>query len=424
MIEEKPPCWLKKRNYLHFDRPISELSIINYVSLPKNIASHAFYPFISYKAISYKIRKTDTGIEKVFKDRPIAYASHIDSHIYSYYNYMLSHKYEDLLTKTDAKDSVLAFRKLDKCNIDFAFSAFQSIKKQQDCVAIALDIKGFFENLDHEILKKSWSSLLELDKLPDDHFAVFKSLTKYASVDKLKIYSTLGMSINNPKYNDFRICTSKDFREKIRPLNLVYVNNKGKGIPQGSPISALLSNIYMFDFDSWLFNIVKRVDGSYFRYCDDIMVIVPLEKEGDILSKIKNKIAFLKIEINDKKTEIRRFYVKDGSHTTDKPLQYLGFTFDGSKVILRSSSLSRFSMKMKGGVKLAKSTMRKRNVMRVTQGLEERPLFKKKLYGMYSYRGGRNFLSYGYRAAKTMDSNAIKSQLKPWWSRLQQEIKK
>ena len=55
---------------------------------------------------------------------------------------------------------------------------------------------------------------------------------------------------------------------------------------------------------------------------------------------------------------------------------------------------------------------------------EQDQLYKRKLHSLYSYRGKRNFLSYGYRAAKIMNSKSIKKQLKPLWQRFQDEILK
>ena len=42
---------------------------------------------------------------------------------------------------------------LGKNNIEFANNAFEEIKRRKHCVAIALDISGFFDNLDHQRLK-------------------------------------------------------------------------------------------------------------------------------------------------------------------------------------------------------------------------------------------------------------------------------
>ncbi|TOH44391.1 hypothetical protein CGI79_25115, partial [Vibrio parahaemolyticus] len=54
-----------------------------------------------------------------------------------------------------------------------------------------------------------------------------------------------------------------------------------------------------------------------------------------------------------------------------KPLQYLGFLFDGHSIFLRSTALARYSEKMKGGVKLAKKTMEKENRIRKSKGEPE-----------------------------------------------------
>ncbi|WP_243879901.1 hypothetical protein [Shewanella algae] len=103
-------------------------------------------------------------------------------------------------------------------------------------------------------------------------------------------------------------------------------------------------------------------------------------------------------------------------------LQYLGFMFDGENAYIRSSSLARYSEKMKRGVRLAKKTMRKYNVIRVSKGLPEKEVFKRKLYSRYTHLGGRNFITYGLRAANKMQSKTIKRQLKPLWRRFHEEL--
>ncbi len=71
----------------------------------------------------------------------------------------------------------------------------------------------------------------------------------------------------------------------------LFINNKGqKGIPQGSPISALLSNIYMLEFDVLVKEKIMECKGSYFRYCDDILCIIPNEYEEFILDYITGEI--------------------------------------------------------------------------------------------------------------------------------------
>jgi len=391
---------------------------------PKRVATHAFYPLLNYSVDSIKIKKDKLTkiIEPQKKKRPISYSSHIDSHIYSYYANKLSNLYEAKLAELNLEDSILAFRSLGKSNIEFAFEAFESIKNYGACGVVALDLTKFFDTLDHNILKKQWADLLNEKYLPEDHYNLFRSISKFSTVDKLKLYETLGISPHNPKCKRTRICEPKEFREVVRNGGLISVNNGNKGIPQGSPISALLSNIYMLKFDLAMKNYVGDFGGFYFRYCDDMLIIVPIEIRDKVAAFVRTHIKELKVDINPTKTEIRTFTKSNGSLVSDKPLQYLGFLFNGENIYLRSASLARYSERMKRGVSFAKATMRKRNKSRINRGEPVKPLYKKDLFDKYSHLGSRNFITYGLRAARIMKSKTIKKQLKPLWKKLQSEI--
>ena len=102
--------------------------------------------------------------------------------------------------------------------------------------------------------------------------------------------------------------------------------------------------------------------------------------------------------------------------------KYLGFIFDGQKILLRSAALARFSARMKKAVRVGKASMRKLNLVRAKRGEAPQKMYRKKLYEKFSYIGKRNFISYGLRAAEIMDSDAIRKQLKPFWPRLLKEI--
>jgi len=426
MPRKKHP-WYRSRGYLHFDSPVGYVQAKNLVSCQKSVASHSFYPLITYQITTSKIKRCkESGVLiKKEKERPIAFASHLDSHIYSYYSLLLGHLYELAIAKRGIDKSVLAFRALDKSNIDFAADAFERIRQKGNCSAVALDVSGFFDNLNHDYLKRAWRELLGIERLPDDHFAVFKSLTQFSLVDREKLYETIGLSKNNKKKGIFRICTPEEFRSKVRGGGLVQTNKLTKGIPQGTPISALLSNIYMIDFDFLMCKTMNSLGGDYFRYCDDMLFIVPTEERNKIAGFVKQNVQNIHIDINTDKTEIRTFSVDSfGNQTSDKPLQYLGFTFDGQRTLLRSASLARYSDRMKRGVRFAKATMRKRNKCKAIRGEAPTALYTRKLYARYTHLGKCNFLRYGYRAAKIMNSPAIRRQLKPFWARFQQELEK
>ncbi|MDN3554393.1 antiviral reverse transcriptase Drt2 [Halomonas maura] len=425
-MRREDACWFRKRNYLHFDSPIGFAKAEQLVTNPQKVSQHSFYPLISYSIDSVKISKDKAtkNIQKKPKKRPISYPSHKDGHIYSYYSKIIAQRYEEEIKKAQISESVLAFRQLGKSNIDFAKEAFDTIKRMGDCSVVALDITAFFDTLDHKILKEKWSKTLGINSLPEDHYSIYKSITKFSIVSKERLYEELGISKNNPKKNRHRLCSPSEFREKVRKKVLVKTNKTGKGIPQGTPISALLSNIYMIDFDTLMQEAVSEQGGKYFRYCDDMLFITPVQCRDEVAGFVQSEINKLELSIQPTKTERRTFITTPTGQQSDKPLQYLGFTFDGERILIRSSSLSRYSRKVKGGVKLAKSTMKKRNKERIDKGMPEESIYKKKLYERYSHLGKTNFITYGHRAASKMNSIHIRRQLKPLWKRLQEEIEK
>ncbi|WP_150300637.1 antiviral reverse transcriptase Drt2 [Pseudomonas profundi] len=417
--------WYKSRSYLHFDRPINQAAAREIVSNCKTVAQHAFYPFIRYVAKTQKVffdKSVGRVVRKDPKERPISYAAHVDSHIYSYYCERLNQAYEAHLAKATFSSAVLAFRSLGKSNIEFARDAFLDITARESCCVIAIDIKGFFDNLDHAHLKTAWQTLLGSSRLPEDHYAVYRSLTKYSFVYREKVYDILGLSKNNPKQGRKRICEPHEFRDMVRDGGLIETNKVKKGIPQGSPISALLSNVYMMGFDGQIHGYAQSCGGAYYRYCDDVLLIVPLAKEIEAKILIEQRVNAIGLEIQEAKTETCKFTRSAKGLSTDRPLQYLGFVFDGTNIHLRSSSLARYQDRVNKGVRLAGKRMDKVNAKRTARGQSPRPMFLKKLYKRYSYLGRRNFISYGYRAAKTMNSSSIKKQLKPHWERLRERI--
>jgi RNA-directed DNA polymerase len=417
--------WFRVRRYLHFDRPLSLEGVKSIVESPQRVAAHGFYPFICYELQSEKIKKCKaTGtLERKIKTRPIAYAAHLDSHIYSYYSHILSDAYENKLIALGIQECVLAFRSLGKSNIEFAKEAFDCVKSARSCVVIALDIKGFFDSLDHRILKSMWKLVLDSSQLPRDHYNVYKSVCRFGRVNRVDLYERFGISPHNPKFNRNRICRPEEFRARVSGAGLIQSNPfPGAGIPQGTPISAMLSNIYMLQFDVGMNEYAKSCSGRYMRYCDDILLILPQDKRDEALDIARLQISKLSLQVQDEKTEIRVFDEIRGKLRSAKPLQYLGFLFDGERTYLRSASLARYSERMGRGVALAKATRDKYNQKRIERGDSQRALYKKKIYKRYAYLGRRNFVSYGYRAARIFEGNAIRKQLRPLWGRLKRRL--
>jgi RNA-directed DNA polymerase len=418
--------WFKPRHYLHFDRPVGVKAAVMYVSDPNKVAEHSFYPFIRNTTVSRKIKYHSVlrVFEVLEKLRPISYAAHMDSNIYAYYSSLLSLKYEEKLRAYGLHTSVLAFRSLDgQSNIHHANNAFQEIKARKECSVLCFDIEKFFDRLNHSILKRVWQEIIDEVKLPDDHYAVFKAITKYSCVSRVEAFKALGISIHNPTVVDKRLCSAKEFRTLIRNNKLVAPNSDRYGIPQGSPISAILSNMYMLSFDRAILHHLSTTESVYYRYCDDIMIICPLGAEDDIEEFVGEEIKKISLNIQDKKTDIQQFIFDSfGKLRARKPIQYLGFMFDGERTFIRPASLTRYYKKMKVRVGLAKKAKDRVNVLRRSRGEADKDLFLRAIYKGYTHLGRRNFITYGYRAAKIMNSKTIRQQLRGHWRKVCQEI--
>lgn len=424
------PIFFKERqkSYLHFDYPLSSEKIFTYVTNPNNIKRHAFYPFIHFELSSRKIKKIGYRIvngkkqiileKQPAKIRPIRYSAHIDGHIYAYYACLLSPYYENLLETRKIHESVLAFRKLPNSpnNINFAKMVFDEVKKRQNCSVICLDIKSFFDELDHELLKKAWKNVLNIDELPDDHYKVFKSITKYSYVQKKPVYENLNLSINHHHKDLKRLCSSRDFREKIRNEKIIIKNPLNKGIPQGSAISAFLSNIYMMDFDEKMKDKADRLGAKYYRYCDDILVICDRENQTDFLMTSQILIKKLNLILQEKKTKIAEF--KNGIRISKDELQYLGFTYDGKKILLRDTGLAKYSHKVAKAIRMSNKHILKLNLSRIRRSLEPLKPHKKHIYRRFSFVGQRNYISYALKASRIMNEPAIKKQVQPHWKKI------
>lgn len=421
---ELDSSWHKKRNYLHFDQPLSFDKASSLVTSPDKVARHAFFPSISFPIVTSKFKRNkESGkLEKTFKTREITYFSHVDSYIYAYYTQILSVYYENRLCDLNLEDNVLAFRRLGKSNIHFALTAFEEIGRRECSAAIAQDVSNFFGTIDHLQLKKAWCNLLKTKNLPNDHYNIFKSITKYSYIDKLLLLNLLNIPLHNQRNGRHKICSINDFRNIVRSSGLIN-KNIGAGIPQGSPISALLSNIYLLDFDYIINEKIKKLGGKYFRYCDDILCIVHTKYKDEIETLLTSTISKFNLTINKDKTEIRLFSKNDsGMLVSDKPLQYLGFIFNGNKIFIRNAALSRYSERTKSTICVYGKSKLNKDKVRIEKGLKISSFYKKKLYKKYGYIGRRNFISYGYKAAKIMNSESIRKQLKPLWKRLNDRI--
>ncbi len=370
--------WVPKpKRYPHFSAPLSASKTEAIATSPSMVARHAFLPFITYEK---KWRRFKKGEKREPKVRPIKFASSTDANIFSYYRDLLSRPYEQILVEREIADCVIAYRKIPvepgkpqgKCNIHFTNEVFDLVRLMKRCCVVALDVKAFFESLDHDRLKQVWCQLLGKTRLPEDHYAVFKQLTRQPTVSRDVAFERLGYSKRDKKgvlrYVVARdeipqkLCSNGRFREEVAKRDkgkLIIPNPYSFGIPQGAPLSDLLANVYLLEFDATMSAYVKRKGGHYRRYSDDILIIVPGDGRAgrgarEFAERLMRRQGS-RLEIKREKTSTACFALSGGQLTcrnvgslkNTQGLEYLGFRFDGRNIYIRNSTISNLQRKIR-----------------------------------------------------------------------------
>lgn len=154
---------------------------------------------------------------------------------------------------------------------------------------VDLDIKGFFDNIDHELM------MVAVRKHTQEVW-VLLYVERWLKASVIHADGTL--------------------------------EERGKGTPQGGVISPLLANLFLhYVFDKWM---VRNRPGIPFeRYADDAVCHCRTKKEAEaFLIELKQRFEACKLELHPEKTKV--VYCQDGKrkgeaeHTS---FDFLGFTF-------------------------------------------------------------------------------------------------
>jgi hypothetical protein len=284
-MKKKEQKIFKYKNYSHFDNKKEVRNWCKYVESPEKICVHGFYPFIHFIINRYTYDKSSSSQTKK-KPRDICYSSHIDRYIYEYYNYLLNEKYNSYAKDNRINRCAVAYRNnIHQNNMTVAREVFNFIKKGNNYFILISDFSKYFDTIDHVYLKKVLKEVLEVDFLPEDWYKVFRSVTKYSFINFEDIVKSKNTTPKEIRMSN-RLCDSRGLHDLKK---FIHVNKSKYGIPQGSSISSTLSNINLIHYDTELNDFITAKNGLYKRYCDDLIVVIPIQHKDELLMQF-NKL--------------------------------------------------------------------------------------------------------------------------------------
>ncbi len=189
--------------------------------------------------------------------------------------------------ETEFHDNSYGYRPLKSAHQ--AISAVQENVRQYAWV-IDMDIKSFFDEVNHELL--------------------LKALDCHVEENWIKMYIKRWLESSSQQADG----------------TLLLKN--GNGTPQGGVISPLLSNLFLhYVLDKWLSKHYPHI--AFVRYADDIVIHCNTELEAkQTLEAVRQRLAECKLRLNEEKTKI--VYCQDYRRKKNdykKKFDFLGFTF-------------------------------------------------------------------------------------------------
>jgi RNA-directed DNA polymerase len=173
-----------------------------------------------------------------------------------------------------------------------AHQALENVRQNVRTYAwvIDMDIKAFFDEVDHELL--------------------IKAVCKHVPEKWVQMYIR--------RWLQAPIQTKEGLEQK-----------QGIGTPQGGVISPLLANLFLhYVLDKWIVQEFPTV--KFVRYADDVVVHCVSEKQSHyVLEGIKRRLQACKLRLSEQKTKITycKDYRRNEGKAYPKKFDFLGHTF-------------------------------------------------------------------------------------------------
>jgi len=283
-------------------------------------------------------------------------------------------------------------------------SAIQAIDRArkrcwQNNWVVDIDIKGFFDNINHDLL--------------------MKTVEHHVKESWIKLYIKRWLT------------ASSETRSGEQ-------TERTTGIPQGGVISPLLANLFLhYVLDNWLARNYSHI--PFERYADDIIIHCKSENQAKmILSEIRKRMQLCSLELHPDKTKI--IYCKDKYRNENHPeiqFDFLGYTFKprkskhmGKKYLIRFGPGMSRTAKIKITEEIKQWNISRRTDLNLEKIAEEYnpkirgwlnyygQFYKSELYGLF-YNLNLKLLNWAKRKYKRFQYSWKKA--KKWFGRIIQK---